>query len=174
MVHPYGYVRDVPVNLKKPAAPFASGLNGAIAAQLRAERAALEMTVEEFGEFIGGVGREVTSRYLNGKREIPLSLIEAVAVKLKVPASELVRAAEDRAARGVSKVVADGGVPDDPRGLEKPRQLQTGPRHGLEDLNDPGLSVWQREQVMQRAGIAANDAADDPMQQPAGAGEDEE
>jgi transcriptional regulator with XRE-family HTH domain len=66
----------------------------AVAAELRAERAAARLTVEELAER-SGVHRGTLLRYLNAKRDIPVSTLIQIAEGLNIaPHLILERAAE--------------------------------------------------------------------------------
>lgn len=77
----------------------AEGLNGAVAAELRAERAAQNMTLQQLAE-AADVPFPSLRRYLAGERHIDVSVLEAVAAALSLDAFEIVRRAGARAAVG--------------------------------------------------------------------------
>ena len=67
----------------------------AVAAQLRAERAAAQMAVRELAD-ASGVTEQSLLRYLNEKRDIPVPVLYQICAGLKVSVHELVRRAELR------------------------------------------------------------------------------
>lgn len=71
--------------------------NSAVGAQMRAEIAAHGYTVKGMAEAMG-IARGVLIRYLDGERNIPISVAARLADALNMPMSTLVRRAEDRAA----------------------------------------------------------------------------
>lgn len=73
----------------------AEGLNGAVAAELRAERAAQRMTVDTLVAR-SGVSRSTLLRVLNAERAIAVESLQDIARALGVASSTLVRRAERR------------------------------------------------------------------------------
>lgn len=67
----------------------------AVAAQLRAERAARQMTVQQLAGK-SGVTEQSLLRYLNEKRAIPIPALYQICEGLDIPVHELVRRAETR------------------------------------------------------------------------------
>lgn len=67
----------------------------AVAAQLRAERAARQLTVSQLAEKSGVTGQSLL-RYLNEKRPIPVPTLYQICEGLEIPVHELVRRAEAR------------------------------------------------------------------------------
>ena len=67
----------------------------AVASQLRAERAAAQMSVRELAE-ASGVTQQSLLRYLNEKRDIPIPVLYQICSGLGVPVHELIRRAERR------------------------------------------------------------------------------
>lgn len=94
LAYPFWYFEGM-VNLEKP---HASGLNGAIAAQLRAERVALGLSNDDLAEQTG-IPVVSIQRYLAGTRKIDIGTLEAIAAALGVTATQIVRDAEARLER---------------------------------------------------------------------------
>lgn len=67
----------------------------AVASQLRAERAASQMSVRELAE-ASGVTEQSLLRYLNEKRDIPVPVLYQICSGLKISVHELVKRAERR------------------------------------------------------------------------------
>lgn len=84
-----------------------SGMNAAVAAELRAERAAQRMTIDTMAAASGYPKRSLL-RWLNTERSIGVEPLFAMAGALGVPAAELVRRAEKRVAS--ARDGRDGGV----------------------------------------------------------------
>ena len=75
----------------------------AVAAELRAERAAARLTVEELAD-LSGVHRGTLLRYLNAKRDIPVSTLVQIAEGLGVPAHLILERASERMSEKRSNV----------------------------------------------------------------------
>ena len=73
------------------------GLNGALAATLRAERAARRITIDQLVTSLG-VSRSTVLRLLGGERAIDVAHLAAFAEAYKVDPAVLIQAAEARAA----------------------------------------------------------------------------
>lgn len=71
----------------------------AVAAQLRAERAAAELTIDQLSDR-SGIHKQTLMRYLKGTREIPLASFYAIADGLGVTADELLERAQRRHRQG--------------------------------------------------------------------------
>ncbi|MGC0144423.1 helix-turn-helix domain-containing protein [Pseudactinotalea sp. Z1732] len=71
--------------------------NAAVGAQMRAEIAAHGYNVKSAAEAMG-IARGVLIRYLEGQRNIPISVAARLADLLEMPLSTLIQRAEDRAA----------------------------------------------------------------------------
>lgn len=71
------------------------GLPAAVIAQIKAERAALDMPIGELARRVGIAPRSIT-RYLNGEREITMSLVEQFAHALEMDFKTLLRRAVER------------------------------------------------------------------------------
>lgn len=67
----------------------------AIAEQLRAERSARRLTFKELAER-SGINEQSVLRYLNGKRDIPIPALYALAEGLEVTVHEVIARAESR------------------------------------------------------------------------------
>lgn len=74
------------------------GLNAAVAAQLRAERAAQKMTMGDLAE-ASDIPFGSLRRYLSEERHIDVAVLEQVAQALGTTAEEIVRSAAARLAR---------------------------------------------------------------------------
>lgn len=72
-------------------------IGGALAAALRAERAAKQMTIADLANAAGVVERTAI-RHLNGQRDITVSVLDRYASALGVKGSDLMREAERREA----------------------------------------------------------------------------
>lgn len=70
----------------------------AVAAQLRAERAARQMTIHELADK-SGVTEQSLQRYLSEKRDIPIPVLYQICAGLGVPVDEVIRRAESRLGR---------------------------------------------------------------------------
>ncbi|MDR6868936.1 transcriptional regulator with XRE-family HTH domain [Microbacterium resistens] len=70
----------------------------AVAAQIRAERAAGRMTIDELSQ-ASGVPRQTLVRYLKGSRDIPIPTFYAIAEGLGVAADVLLDRAQHRDAQ---------------------------------------------------------------------------
>lgn len=75
-----------------------AGINGAVAAVLRAEMAANDWTQQELAT-ASGIPQVTVQRYLKPTREIPLPKLYALALALGTTPDELMRAALERMAR---------------------------------------------------------------------------
>ena len=84
------------------------GLNAAVAAELRAERAAQNLTVQELATQ-SEVPYASLRRYLGAERDIHVSVLAALAEALGTTASELVAAAAVRMSRGGVVIEGDFG-----------------------------------------------------------------
>jgi len=71
----------------------------ALAAQLRAERAAAGLTIDQLSE-ASGVPKQTLMRYLKGTRDIPMSTFYALAEGLGLPAETILARAEGRYRQG--------------------------------------------------------------------------
>ena len=89
----------------------ASGLNAAVAAELRAERAARRVSVAELSER-SGVSRSTLLRVLNTERAISMESLFALSEALGVSASSLVQRAENRLSEESVDTAHDDVVPD--------------------------------------------------------------
>lgn len=67
----------------------------AVAAQLRAERAAVQMTYQEVADR-AGMEKMTVNRYMNGKRDIPMGKLAAICDAMGVRIGDLMARAEDR------------------------------------------------------------------------------
>lgn len=67
---------------------YAAAYNAAVAAELRAERAARQMTVEELAQSAGMV-KGTLLRYLNAQRPIPIPALYSICIALKVDAGKI-------------------------------------------------------------------------------------
>lgn len=94
------------VDLRKA---HAEGLNGAVAAELRAEKAAQNLTNQDLADR-SGIPIVSVQRYLVPKRAIDLVVLEQLATAVGKTPGELVEAAERRLARVVQDpAVGSGG-----------------------------------------------------------------
>ncbi len=80
------------------------GLNAAVAAELRAERAAQNLTVQQLAER-SEVPYPSLRRYLAAERHIDVSVLHALANALGTTSGELISAAEERMRRGARPTV---------------------------------------------------------------------
>lgn len=94
---------------------YAEGLNGAVAAELRAEKAAQNLTNQDIADS-SGIPVVSVQRYLAPTREIDVTVLGRLAVALGKTAAEVVEAAEVRLARQAAKV--DVQWPRDEHGEE--------------------------------------------------------
>lgn len=78
------------------------GLNAAVAAQLRAERAALGWTIDELAQR-ADIPAISVRRYLKGERQIDVSVLYALASALGLTAGQVVEAAQERLDREMSE-----------------------------------------------------------------------
>lgn len=85
-----------------------NGLNDALAAELRAERGAKQISMDALADR-SGLARSSVLRYLNAQRVIPIDALDALAVALGVTPRELVHRAEARRDRAAANV---GGASD--------------------------------------------------------------
>lgn len=69
--------------------------SAAVAAQMRAERAATGMTIDALSS-ASGIPSQTLMRYLKGTRDIPMRAFIALADALEVPADELLARAQRR------------------------------------------------------------------------------
>lgn len=76
----------------------AAGLNGALAAAMRAERAANGLTLDQVADR-SGIPLVSVQRYMAGKRAIDVAALAALADALDLTPRELIEAAEGRLAR---------------------------------------------------------------------------
>lgn len=83
------------------------GLNAAVAAELRAERAAQNLTVKQLAD-IADVPYASLRRYLAAERYIDVAVLHALASALETSSAALVAAAEDRLNRRGGAVVIEG------------------------------------------------------------------
>jgi transcriptional regulator with XRE-family HTH domain len=84
---------------------IAGGLNGAVAAELRAEKAALGLNNAELG-IRAGIPKVSVQRYLEPARPINVDILEALAVAMGRKASDVIFAAEVRMSRQPSTAVS--------------------------------------------------------------------
>jgi len=75
-----------------------AGLNGAVAAVLRGERAATGMTLEQLAE-ASGIPLVSVQRFLAAKRAIDVQVLSALSDALGVSAIHVVKSAQERLAR---------------------------------------------------------------------------
>lgn len=120
------------VSLEKP---HASGLNGAIAAQLRAERVALGLTNDELAEQTE-IPKVSLQRYLAGTRAIDIATLDSLARALGVTATQIVRDAEARLER-----LRDRGEDSPTFSSAKPARA---PRSGRQSEGGDGVSAIGR------------------------------
>jgi len=66
-----------------------------VLAQIKAERAALDMPVAELADK-AGVSQRAISRYLSGEREMSLRLVESFALALGIDLPTLIQRAAER------------------------------------------------------------------------------
>lgn len=85
------------------------GLNAAVAAELRAERKAQEVTFDDLVERVS-LSRATTWRLLNAERLITIEALVEVAAALGVSVLEIVERAEKRLARDAPPPPAKGGA----------------------------------------------------------------
>ena len=85
------------------------GLNAAVAAELRAERKAQEVTFDDLVERVS-LSRNTTWRLLNAERLITIEALVEVAGALGVSVLEIVERAEKRLARETLPPPAEGGA----------------------------------------------------------------
>jgi transcriptional regulator with XRE-family HTH domain len=92
-----------------------AGLNAAVAAELRAERAAQNLTVQELAER-SAVPYASLRRYLAAERHIDVATLETLAKALGTSTPDLVWAATERLNRGAGGIVieADFGNSSEP------------------------------------------------------------
>jgi transcriptional regulator with XRE-family HTH domain len=81
-----------------------AGLNAAVAAELRAERAAQNLTVQELA-VRSDVPYASLRRYLSAERNIDIATLHALSGALGTTAAEIVAAATERLSRGGGAVV---------------------------------------------------------------------
>lgn len=81
-----------------PVEPAHEGLNAAVAAELRGERAAQNLTVQELAAR-SEVPYASLRRYLSGERDIDVAVLAALAAALGTTPARIVVAAEDRMGR---------------------------------------------------------------------------
>ncbi|SEC89228.1 helix-turn-helix domain-containing protein [Arthrobacter woluwensis] len=74
---------------------YGEKLPAAVAAQLRAEKAARSMSLDEIAQ-LSGVGKRTLQRYLSGERQIPIDAMCDVAEALGLSPRELMARAEQR------------------------------------------------------------------------------
>jgi len=74
-----------------------------VAAQLRAEISAAQMTVADVAR-LSGIPRPSMDRYLKGKRDIPMTILYRIASTLRVQPSTILQRAEQRG-RDLKRVV---------------------------------------------------------------------
>jgi transcriptional regulator with XRE-family HTH domain len=75
-----------------------AGLNAAVAAELRAERAAQNLTVQQLSE-LADVPYASLRRYLAAERYIDVAVLHALATALKTSSTALIASAEERLSR---------------------------------------------------------------------------
>lgn len=73
----------------------ARGLNGAIAAELRAERAAMKITFDDVAER-SGLSKRTVLRLFNAERAVTMAYLEAVCEAMGVQMSHITERAEAR------------------------------------------------------------------------------
>lgn len=96
----------------------ADGLNGAVAAVLRGERAVAGMTIEELSER-SGVPRVSVQRFLAGRRPINLDVLQSLCAGLRILPEDVVVQARERQRRASPELVERllaGVRPDTPNG----------------------------------------------------------
>lgn len=76
----------------------AAGLNGALAAAMRGERAAKGLSLDQVADR-SGIPVVSVQRYMAGKRAIDVATLAALAEALELSPRELIEAAESRLAR---------------------------------------------------------------------------
>lgn len=89
--------------------PYAGGLNGAVAAVLRGERAMLQLTIAELAER-SGLTDQSLRRYLATERAIDVEVLYAVAQGLGLTGAEVMARAQDRLAQQQEQESRDEGV----------------------------------------------------------------
>lgn len=85
------------------------GLNAAVAAELRAERVAQEVTFDDLVERVS-LSRATTWRLLNAERLITIEALVEIASALGVSVLEIVERAEKRLAKKTPPPPAEGGA----------------------------------------------------------------
>lgn len=119
-----------------PIEPAETGLNAAVAAELRAERAAQNLTVQELAAR-SEVPYASLRRYLAAERNIDVATLYALAGALDTTPAELVAAASERMSRGGGAVVIPGNFPkSSEEGLSV--DLATEPSAAEPDRRDDG------------------------------------
>lgn len=82
-----------------------TGLNGSVAAALRAERAAQNLTIEQLAA-LSGVPAVTVQRLLAARRVITMETLEDLCRALRVSPTEVITRAEERAGRADPELVA--------------------------------------------------------------------
>lgn len=82
------------------------GLNAAVAAELRAERAAQRVTLQELADE-SSVPLMSVRRYLNADRHIDIATLNALAIALGTTAVEVVESAQVRMAREAADALSE-------------------------------------------------------------------
>ncbi|MSS85004.1 helix-turn-helix transcriptional regulator [Actinomycetaceae bacterium WB03_NA08] len=77
----------------------ASGMNAAIAAELRAERSAQQITFDDLAQRTE-ISKQTLLRIFNGKRAVTMAYLEAICVEFNVAMSDIMQRAERRLGRG--------------------------------------------------------------------------
>lgn len=79
-----------------------AALERALIAQVRAEIAAASLSQGSIADTIG-IERATLSRYMSGKRALPLQVLLDICDTLNIPAGDLMRMAEERARRDTQR-----------------------------------------------------------------------
>lgn len=96
--YPIRYIPDMARTKEDPR----TGINGAVAAVLRAEMAANDWTQQDLAN-ASGVPQVTVQRYLKPDREIPVPKLYALALALGTTGAEVMRAATERLAKSARK-----------------------------------------------------------------------
>lgn len=132
---PYGYIHAM-----SPVEPPEAGLNAAVAAELRAERAAQDLTVQELAD-MAGIPFGSLRRYLAAERNIDVATLAALAAALGTTSGEIVAAAEERMARRGRPVVIEGRFgTSDPAPTVSDEELAGYPSAAEPERRDDGTS----------------------------------
>lgn len=82
------------------------GLNAAVAAELRAEKAASNLTLSDIAR-LSGVTKGSVQRYLAAERHIDMRTLNALALALGTTPGELIERAQERRARDAGSALPD-------------------------------------------------------------------